>query len=101
MPENNYMMNRQNFQQIKADFVTKEIGNELMLVPLSSNVSKMNELFTMNETGKFIWENLNGGMDMEALILNMSETFDVAPDQVRQDILLFQEKLSQMLSCKL
>ena len=42
----------------KTDFVVREIGNELILVPLVGNVAKMNEMFTMNETGKFIWESI-------------------------------------------
>ena len=41
---------------IKSKFVTRTVGDELVIVPLSGNVAQMNRLFTLNETGKFIWE---------------------------------------------
>ena len=42
--------------QLKSKFVTREVGNELIVVPLSANVAQMNELFTLNETAKVIWK---------------------------------------------
>ena len=59
---------------LKSKFVTREVGNELIVVPLSANVAQMNELFTLNETAKVIWENLNEGADMSALIQTITDT---------------------------
>ena len=46
-------MNLQTLHELKSRFVARNVGNELILVPLTANVAQMNELFTLNETGKF------------------------------------------------
>jgi len=91
-------MNLKSLQKIKSGFVTREVGNELVLVPLTGNVSQMNELFTMNETGRFIWENINENTTVEELAERMVETFEVSPEIATKDITGFLEKMSEMMS---
>ncbi len=91
-------MNLKSLQKIKAGFVTREVGNELVLVPLTGNVAQMSELFTMNETGKFIWENINEDITIDELAEKMVETFEVSPEIARRDISGFLEKMSEMMS---
>lgn len=91
-------MNIKTLQKIKAGFVTREVGHELVLVPLSGNVSQMNELFTMNETGKFIWENIHEDTTVDDLVELMVETFEVSPETAKRDIVGFLEKMSEMMS---
>ena len=91
-------MNLKSLQNIKKSFVTREVGNELVLVPLTGNVAQMNELFTMNETGRFIWENINDDTTIEELAEKMVEAFEVSPEIARSDISGFLEKMSKMMS---
>jgi len=84
-------------QKIRSSFVTREVGTELILVPLSENVSQMNELFTMNETGKFIWENINDDTTLEELTEKLVENFEVSQDIARKDIVEFLKKMSEMM----
>ena len=83
--------------QLKSKFVTREVGNELIVVPLSANVAQMNELFTLNETAKVIWENLNEGTDMSALIQTITDTFDIDRHTAEKDIAVFLQTLEAML----
>jgi DNA-directed RNA polymerase delta subunit len=73
------------------------VGNELIVVPLSANVAQMNELFTLNETAKVIWENLNEGADMSALIQTITDTFDIDRHTAEKDIAVFLQTLEAML----
>ncbi|MDD4969013.1 MAG: PqqD family protein [Paludibacter sp.] len=78
---------------MKSKFVAREVGNEMILVPLSGNVAQMNELFTLNETARFIWENAtetNTIRDIENL---MTEQFDIDPVTAKKDIEQFMSKL--------
>ena len=83
--------------QLKSKFVTREVGNELIVVPLSANVAQMNELFTLNETAKVIWENLNEGIDMPTLIQTITDTFDIDKYTAEKDVELFLRRLESML----
>ena len=91
-------MNLKSLQKIKSGFVTREVGTELVLVPLTGNVAQMNELFTMNETGRFIWENICDDTTIEDMVEKMVETFDVTPEIADKDITGFLEKMSEMMS---
>ena len=82
---------------LKSKFVTREVGDELIVVPLSANVAQMNELFTLNETAKVIWENLNEGTDMSALIQTITDTFDIDRQTAEKDIAVFLQTLEAML----
>lgn len=57
----------------------------------------MNELFTLNETAKVIWENLNEGTDMSTLIQTITDTFDIDRHTAEKDIAVFLQTLEAML----
>ncbi|MPN28498.1 hypothetical protein SDC9_175940 [bioreactor metagenome] len=57
----------------------------------------MNELFTLNETAKVIWENLNEGIDMSTLIQTITDTFDIDRQTAEKDIAVFLQTLEAML----
>lgn len=91
-------MNLKSLQKIKSSFVTREVGNELVLVPLTGNVAQMNELFTMNETGKFIWENISDKITIDELSEKMVAVFDISPEIAKRDVSDFLEKMSEVMS---
>lgn len=82
---------------MKSRFVTREVGNELVIVPLTGNVAKMNALFTLNETGKFIWESISDVQNMDQLVACMVDEFDIDMDTARNDIEIFLTRLEQTL----
>ncbi len=86
-------MDIQTLSSIKSKFVARQVADELVVVPLSGNVAQMNELFTLNETGKFIWENATQEITTEKLTALMTETFDIDELTAQRDIEIF---LSQM-----
>jgi hypothetical protein len=86
-------MNLQTLHELKSRFVARNVGNELILVPLTANVAQMNELFTLNETGKFIWENINENSTVLEIENSMIETFDIDSATAKRDIELFLSKL--------
>lgn len=90
-------MELQTYIQLKSGFVTRAMGEELVVVPLSGNVAQMNSLFTLNETGKFIWENITEGMTTEKLVALIAAEFDIDAETARIDLAAFLTKLSNTL----
>jgi hypothetical protein len=86
-------MNLKSLHKLKSKFVARNVGNELILVPLTANVAQMNELFTLNETGKFIWENINENSTVLEIENLMIKTFDIDSAIAKKDIELFLSKL--------
>lgn len=71
---------------LKKQFVAREVGDELVIVPLSGNVAQMNELFTLNETAKFLWENMAADSSVSSLSNAMIEVFDIDLETATRDV---------------
>lgn len=93
-------MDIRQLNDIKPRFVTRTVGDELVIVPLSGNVAQMNRLFTLNETGKFIWDNSEKCTDIKSMVVLLTENFDVQPDAALTDVEAFLEKMEMLYSDK-
>ena len=93
-------MDIQQLYRIKSKFVTRAVGDELIIVPLSGNVAQMNELFTLNETAKLIWENLDENASLESMQMLLTETFDVDKTTALNDVESFLFRMEKLLLSK-
>ena len=76
------------------DIVSREIEEELLIVPLVSGIGDMeDELFTLNETGKVIWGQLDGQKTLREVIANLSEEFEAPAEEITEDVTGFVEEL--------
>ena len=90
-------MNTENLSKLKSRFVSREVDKELILVPLTGNIAKMNEMFTLNETAKLIWENMDKVANEEALTILITDEFEVSPEIASADVSTFIKHLETML----
>lgn len=81
----------------KSQFATRNVGTELVLVPLKNNVADMNALYTMNETGSFIWDHIDGTNTEEAIVLALKAEFEVEETEARRDLEGFLRSISEMM----
>lgn len=75
-----------------ANFVDKQVGDELILVPLANQVAHMGEVFTLNEVGAYIWQCLEIPLTLSQLVEKLTDAFDVDPDKARNDVEQFLEQ---------
>jgi hypothetical protein len=85
------------FYSRKSQFATRLVGKELIIVPLKGSVLDMNELFTLNEVGSFIWEQINGINTENDIVKAVSEEFDVDDQVSRKDVSDFLLRLQALL----
>ncbi|MBA3900200.1 MAG: PqqD family protein [Bacteroidetes bacterium] len=78
----------------KKNFASRQVGEELILVPLKDNVAEMNEMFTLNEVGCFIWENMDENKTMEDIENAIRLEFDGEDQEIQAGLAEFLEKLS-------
>jgi hypothetical protein len=77
--------------------VTRKTGNEYVLVPISNNIADMNSVYTLNETGAFIWEQINGKRSVEEIISVLISEYDTDLKTARKDVFSFIENMSKYL----
>jgi hypothetical protein len=81
------------------EIVVREIEGELIIVPLTSGIGDMeDELFTFNETGRAIWERLDGRKTLEQIAGELSAGYESSPGEIERDVIgLAQELLKRKI----
>jgi hypothetical protein len=77
--------------------VTKKTGNEYVLVPITNNIADMNSVYTLNESGAFIWENIDGEKSIDEIINFLTTEYDIDYETARKDVFSFIENMSKYL----
>ena len=77
--------------------VTRKTGNEYILVPVANNIADMNSVYTLNETGAFIWELIDGKRDLEEIISELVKEYEIDESSAREDVHSFLEKMKTYL----
>ena len=69
------------------DVVAREIAGELIIVPLVAGIGDMeDELYTLNETGKAIWDQLDGSATLDGVVAALAGAYEAAPGEIEQDV---------------
>lgn len=76
------------------EIVAREIEGELIIVPLVSGIGGVeDDLLSLNETGKAIWDRLDGKNDLKKVIETLSEEFEAPAGEIEKDVLGLVEEL--------
>ncbi len=76
------------------DIVAREIEGEIIIVPLVAGIGDLEEeLFTLNESGKAIWDLLDGKRDLEGVITTLAEIYESSPGEIEKDVFGLVEEL--------
>ncbi|MFR1912725.1 MAG: PqqD family protein [Intestinibacter bartlettii] len=79
--------------ELKKKFVLRNIVGETILVPIGQNNEAFNGLISINELGKFIWENIESAKDKEELLQRILDEYEVDKDIAKADLDEFLGKL--------
>jgi hypothetical protein len=70
------------------DIVARTIEGELIIVPLAAGIGDLeDELFTLNETGKAIWDRLDGKKTLRDVLKELMSEFEAAEGEIEQDLI--------------
>jgi hypothetical protein len=68
------------------NIVTRKVMDETLLVPVSGDLASMDELYTLNETGAFIWQALDGTRTLAEIERQLEQEYDAPEDVIRADL---------------
>jgi methyltransferase-like protein len=80
-----------------SSIVTRKTGNEYVLVPITNNIADMNSVYTLNETGAYIWELIDGKRNVEEIITLLTEDYDIDKQNAEADVFTFIDAMSKYL----
>jgi len=74
------------------DIVAREIEGEIIIVPLTAGIGDIDdELYTLNETGRAVWNLLDGKKTLKQVTEELSDAYEGA--EIAQDVLGFVSEL--------
>jgi len=81
------------------EIVSREIEGEVIIVPLTGGIGDMeDELYTLSETGKAIWDRLDGKNSLQDIAEKLSSEFEAEIEEIEQDIIgLIRELLQRRM----
>jgi hypothetical protein len=77
--------------------VTRKTGSEYVLVPVTNNIADMNSVYTLNETGAFIWELIDGKRNLGEIIDALTDEYDIGRESAGEDVFSFIDNMSNYL----
>lgn len=80
--------------------VTRKTGNEYVLVPVANNIADMNSVYTLNETGAFLWELIDGENNIEDMIEALIREYDINEATASNDVFEFIGEMYKYLIIK-
>lgn len=82
------------------EIVCREIEGELIIVPLTSGIGDLeDDLYTLNETGRAIWDSLDGKRKVKDVVNKLSEEFNASHDEIEKGVIgLMKELLKRRIA---
>ncbi len=94
------MVNLQSVPSRSSSVVTRKTGSEYVLVPVTNNIADMNSVYTLNETGAFLWELIDGENNIEDMIEAVIRKYDVSEETATVDVFEFIGEMRKYLIIK-
>jgi hypothetical protein len=69
------------------NIVTRTVMGETLLVPISGDLASMDELYTLNDAGAYIWQALNGESSLAEIHEQMKKEYDAPSEIIESDLL--------------
>lgn len=71
----------------RADgYVSRKVGEEIVIVPVRAGVANLEAIFTMNAVGAEIWGRLDGKTDAAAIAAAVAAEYDVPAGEAAADV---------------
>ncbi len=81
--------------KLKDGFALRQVGGHSLVVPVGAQTVNFNGMITLNETGAFLWQQLQQESTAEALTAALLAEYEVTAEVAAADVAAFIEKLRQ------
>ncbi len=78
---------------LSENVVARDVQGEFIIIPITSGVGDEDEIFTMNETGRAIWDRLDGKRTLKDVIEDLNSEFEGKQEDIQKDVLGIADEL--------
>ncbi len=76
------------------NIVTRKVMDETLLVPIAGDLASMDELYTLNDTGAYIWQALDGIRTLADIGEQLEREYDAPMEVIKADMLEIMDGLA-------
>lgn len=88
-------LRKDDLMKVKEGYRLREIAGETIVVSIGGTALNFKEIITLNETGAFLWKQLENECHEEILLKHLLEEYDVDTKTATSDIQCFLNKMRQ------
>jgi len=78
------------------DIVSREIDDELILMPIYKRKKDINEMYTLNETASEMWKLIDGKRSVDDILREMVNTYKASSETIEKDLLEFIKDMKEI-----
>ncbi len=76
------------------DIVAREVQGEFIIIPITSGIAESDdEIFSLNESGRVIWDKLDGKRSLKEIADILKSEFEGSVEEIERDCLGLSEEL--------
>ena len=75
------------------EYVTRQIAEETLVVPVAGGVGDLDAIYTLNEVAAHIWKIVDAPTSVDRIVEEICREFDVPADQAAHDVVTFLDAL--------
>lgn len=79
--------------KLNKDFILRQVADTWVVLSIGEKSIDFNGMLTLNETGKFLWRQLEQGADCEKMVAALTNEYVVTREQAMEDVQRFIKKL--------
>ncbi len=91
----NFPLSRKHYLR-NEQFISRQIADEFLLIPVAHQLNGDNWLFVLNEVGGRIWELIDRDRSVQQIGQRLLEEFDTSPEQLEEDLLRLLDQLQEL-----
>ena len=80
--------------KLKQGFIMRTVAGETVVLPSGDDLD-LNMMITLNDTGKFLWQKLENGAEVDELVAGLLAEYDVDEATARIGVERFVAKLNE------
>ena len=87
-------VNLKNAYAPSENIVARDIQGELIIVPITSGIGDFeDEIFTLNKTGRLIWDRMDGKKSLKDIARELAAEFKSSEEEITKDVFGLAEEL--------
>jgi hypothetical protein len=70
----------------RDNLVTREIVGETIIVPITGELADLQQVYSLNATGAFVWQRLDGSASLKSIHQALTRHFEVRKKDAWEDL---------------